>query len=53
MGMIFDTFEEKSFASFIGDIAWDAWNIEIESSTSLLRMMFDMLDLLGDFSWYA
>ena len=40
----FDLFKEESSTSFTGNIAWDAWNIEEESSASSQRMMFDRLD---------
>ena len=38
MGLIL--FEEEYSASFTEGVAWDAWDIKEESSTSLLIMMF-------------
>ena len=43
----FLTKDDVWYAWSIGEGSWCAWNIEEEPSTSLLRMMFDMLDPLG------
>ena len=43
----FLTKDDVWYAWSIGEGSWCAWNIEEEPSTSLLRMMFDMLDPPG------
>ena len=47
MRMIFDTFGKNLLLPYWG-FALDAWNTKEGSSTSLLRMVFDMFDPLEE-----